>query len=119
VTWLGPPFGPADPAVARAVRTSWRGLSVAGGAVPGRPWLGGDPWTPATASFALAAMAAGDRAAADARLAWLLAHRTTLGAFPERVGRSNGAPRSVAPLAWTHALVLLTLVSRDRAVPTP
>jgi len=119
VTWLGPPFGPADPAVERAVRTSWRRLTVAGGAVPGRPWLGGDPWTPATASFALAAMAAGDRAAAEGRLAWLLAHRTTLGAFPERVGRSNGTPRSVAPLAWTHALVLLTLVSRDRAVPTP
>jgi hypothetical protein len=119
VTWLGPPFGPADPAVERAVRATWRRLTVAGGAVPGRPWLGGDPWTPATASFALAAMAAGDRAAAEARLAWLLAHRTTLGAFPERVGRDNGAPRSVAPLAWTHALVVLTLVSRDRAVPTP
>jgi glucoamylase len=119
VAWLGPPFGPADPAVERAVRTAWRRLTVAGGAVPGRPWLGGDPWTPATASFALAAMAAGDRPAAEARLAWLLAHRTSLGAFPERVGRDNGAPRSVAPLAWTHALVLLTLVSRDRAVPTP
>ncbi|HEY6709978.1 MAG TPA: hypothetical protein VJB61_20590, partial [Actinomycetota bacterium] len=49
VTWLGPPFGPADPAVERAVRTAWRRLTVAGGAVPGRPWLGGDPWTPATA----------------------------------------------------------------------
>jgi GH15 family glucan-1,4-alpha-glucosidase len=119
VTWLGPPFGPADPAVERAVRTAWRHLTVAGGAVPGRPWLGGDPWTPATASFALAAMAAGDRPAAEARLAWLLAHRTGLEAFPERVGRDNGAPRSVAPLAWTHALVLLTLVSRDRGVPTP
>jgi len=119
VTWLGPPFGPADPAVERAARTAWRRLTVAGGAVPGRPWLGGDPWTPATASFALAAMAAGDRPAAEARLAWLLAHRTSLGAFPERVGRDNGAPRSVAPLAWTHALVLLTLVSRDGGVPTP
>jgi glucoamylase len=119
VAWLGPPFGPADPALERAVRTAWRRLTVAGGAVPGRPWLGGDPWTPATASFALAAMAAGDRPAAEARLAWLLAHRTPLGAFPERVGRDNGAPRSVAPLAWTHALVLLTLVSRDRAVPAP
>ena len=119
VAWLGPPFGPPDPAVERAVRTAWRRLTVAGGAVPGRPWLGGDPWTPATASFALAAMAAGDRPAAEARLAWLLAHRTPLGAFPERVGRDHGAPRSVAPLAWTHALVLLTLVSRDRPVPAP
>jgi glucoamylase len=52
-------------------------------------------------------------------LAWLLDHRTALGAFPERVGRDDGHPRSVAPLAWTHAIVLLTLVSRDRAVPTP
>ena len=119
VTWLGPPFGPDDPAVGRAVRTAWRRLTVGGGAVPGRPWLGSDPWTPATASFALAAMASGDLAAAEARLAWLLEHRTALGAFPERVGRDGGAPRSVAPLAWTHALVLLTLVSRDRAVPTP
>jgi glucoamylase len=119
VTWLAPPFGPPDPAVARAVRTAWRRLTVAGGAVPGRPWLGSDPWTPATASFALAAMASGDLPAAEARLAWLLGHRTALGAFPERVGRDDGAPRSVAPLAWTHAIVLLTLVSRDRAVPTP
>lgn len=119
VTWLAPPFGPPDPVVARAVRTAWRRLTVAGGAVPGRPWLGSDPWTPATASFALAAMASGDLPAAEARLAWLLGHRTALGAFPERVGRDDGAPRSVAPLAWTHAIVLLTLVSRDRAVPTP
>jgi glucoamylase len=119
VTWLAPPFGPPDPAVARAVRAAWRRLTVAGGAVPGRPWLGSDPWTPATASFALAAMASGDLPAAEARLAWLLGHRTALGAFPERVGRDDGAPRSVAPLAWTHAILLLTLLSRDRAVPTP
>jgi hypothetical protein len=119
VTWLAPPFGPPDPAVERAVATTWRRLTVAGGAVPGRPWLGSDPWTPATAFFALAAMASGDEPAAEARLGWLLGHRTALGAFPERVGRADGAPRSVAPLAWTSAIVLLTLVSRDRAVPTP
>jgi len=118
VTWLGPPFGPRDPGVERAIGEAWRRLRVGGGAVPGRPWSGSDPWTPATASFALAAMAAGDVAAAEGRLAWLLGHRTALGAFPERVGRDGGTPRSVAPLAWTHALVLLTLVSRDRAVPT-
>jgi len=119
VAWLAPPFARPDPAVQRAIATGWRRLTVAGGAVPGRPWLGGDPWTPATASFALAAMAGGDRQAAEARLAWLLGHRTALGAFPERVGRGDGAPRSVAPLSWTHAIVLLTLVSRDRPVPIP
>jgi len=119
VAWLAPPFAKPDPAVQRAIATGWRRLTVAGGAVPGRPWLGGDPWTPATASFALAAMAGGDRQAGEARLAWLLGHRTALGAFPERVGRGDGAPRSVAPLSWTHAIVLLTLVSRDRPVPIP
>jgi glucoamylase len=101
------------------VTGAWRRLPGAGGAVPGRPWLGSDPWTPATASFALAAMAGGGRPAAEARLAWLLDHRTALGAFPERVGRGDGAPRSVAPLAWTHAIVLLTLVSRGRPLPIP
>ena len=43
MTWLAPLFGPPDPGVAAAVRTAWRRLTVAGGAVPGRPWLGGDP----------------------------------------------------------------------------
>jgi GH15 family glucan-1,4-alpha-glucosidase len=119
VTWLGPPFAAPDPAVQAAVAAAWRRLGSGGGAVPGRPWRGSDPWTPATASFALAAMAGGDRRAAEARLGWLLDHRTALGAFPERVGREDGAPRSVAPLAWTHALVLLTLVSGEGGVPTP
>jgi len=119
VAWLAPPFAPPDPVVRAAVAAAWRRLGAGGGAVPGRPWLGSDPWTPATASFALAAMAGGDRPAAEARLAWLLDHRTALGAFPERVAHDDGAPRSVAPLAWTHAIVLLTLVSREGRVPTP
>jgi len=119
VAWLAPPFAPPDPVVRAAVAAAWRRLGAGGGAVPGLPWRGSDPWTPATASFALAAMAAGDRPAAEARLGWLLDHRTSLGAFPERVGRDDGAPRSVAPLAWTHAIVLLTLVSREGGVPTP
>ena len=117
VTWLEPPFGPSDPAVARAVRAAWRRLTVAGGAVPGRPWLG-DPWTPATASFALAAMASGDVAAAEPGWPGCSATGRRLAAFPERVGRGDGAPARSRP--WPGpALVLLTLVSRDRAVPTP
>jgi GH15 family glucan-1,4-alpha-glucosidase len=119
VVWLAPPFAPPDPVVGAAVAAAWRRLGAGGGAVPGLPWRGSDPWTPATASFALAAMAGGDRPAAEARLGWLLDHRTSLGAFPERVGRDDGAPRSVAPLAWTHAIVLLTLVSRGGGVPIP
>ncbi len=120
VTWLAPPFAPASRAVLAAVARAAEQLGPGGGgAVPGLPWLGRDYWTPATASFALAAMASGDRAGAERRLGWLLDHRTALGAFPERVRRGDGAPRSAAPLAWTHALVLLTLASGDRPLPVP
>lgn len=120
VTWLGPPFAPATPITREGVaRAAARLAPDNGGAVPGTPWRGGDYWTPATASFALAEMASGERRDAEARLDWLLAHRTTLGSLPERVRRTDGAPRSVAPLAWTDALVLLTLASGDRPLPIP
>lgn len=120
VTWLAPPFAPADPAVLEAVERAGEQLGPGGGgAVPGLPWRDRELWTPATASFALAAMASGDRASAERRLRWLLDHRTALGAFPERVRRDSGELRSVAPLAWTHAIVLLALVSEDHPLPIP
>jgi len=120
VTWLAPPFAPADPAVLEAVERAGEQLGPGGGgAVPGLPWRDRELWTPATASFALAAMASGDRGSAERRLRWLLEHRTALGAFPERVRRDSGELRSVAPLAWTHAIVLLALVSEDHPLPIP
>jgi glucoamylase len=120
VTWLAPPFAPADPAVLAAVERTGEQLGPGGGgAVPGPPWREREYWTPATASFALAAMASGDRASAERRLGWLLGHRTALGAFPERVRRGDGQLRSVAPLAWTHAIVLLTLASEQHPLPIP
>jgi glucoamylase len=120
VTWLAPPFAPATPGVRAALAAAARQLTVpGGGVVPGLRWRRGNAWTPATASFALAAAAGGDRTDADRLLGWLLAHRTTLGAFPERVRRADGQPRSVAPIAWTHALVLLALTARAQPLPIP
>jgi glucoamylase len=121
VAWLAPPFRPAEPAVEAAVASAARQLASGqgGGVVPGSPWRGADPWTPATASFALAETGLGDHRSAQRRLGWLLDHRTALGAFPERVRRGDGAPRSVAPIGWTHALFLLTLVARERPLPIP
>jgi glucoamylase len=121
VAWLAPPFQAPDPAVRAAVAAAAQqlGSGGGGGVVPGSPWRGGDPWTPATAALALAEMTVGDRAVAERRLGWLLDHRTSLGAFPERVRRGDGAPRSVAPIAWTTALVLLALTARDHPLPVP
>lgn len=121
VTWLGPPFAPADPDVDDAVRRSAHELTLPnGGLLPGTAW-GGDltaAWTPETAAFALYEAASGDHAAAASRLAWLAAHRTAAGSLPEKVDR-NGLPASVAPLAWTAAAVLLTLTAQETPLPTP
>jgi len=82
----------------------------AGGLSPGVSWkkTRGVTWTPQTALFALAAAAGGETAMAKAWTSWLDSHRTSLGALPEKVSE-QGRPGGVAPLAWTAALVVLTL----------
>lgn len=117
VTFLAPPFAPETAEVAAAVLDARRRLTRPnGGVVPGEAWTGEDSWTPETAFFALAAAASGRHGEATETLAWLIAHRTTLGALPEKV-RPDGAPAAVAPLAFTAAAVLLTLVALDRGLP--
>ena len=121
VTFLAPPFGPSDVAVDTAVLTAENRLALPGGGVlPGERWQGDrtQAWTPETAMFALAAAAGGRTDEATARLAWLAAHRTTLGVLPEKVDQ-HGRPASVAPLGWTAALVLLTLQALDHPLPIP
>lgn len=121
VTMLGPPFAPADPRVGAAVRRSLRQLTLPdGGVLPGSDWMGNltAAWTPETGFFALYDAASGDRTGAARLVAWLAAHRTGLGALPEQVD-ARGRPASVAPLAWTDSIVLLTLAAQSRPLPTP
>jgi GH15 family glucan-1,4-alpha-glucosidase len=121
VTFLGAPFGRPDTAVVRAAGSAERALTLPdGGLEPGTAWPGaaGVAWTPETAMFALFDAGAGQRAEADRLLSWLTAHRTSLGELPEQVSPA-GRPASVAPLAWTDAIVLLTLCAEDRALPVP
>lgn len=119
VTMLAPPFARRDSRVAAAVHRSAHLLAVPdGGVLPGQRWSGShdQAWTPETGMFALTAAASGARS--NPWLRWLLAHRTSLGSFPERVD-GRGRPASVAPLGWTSALVLLTLSARSHPLPTP
>ena len=121
VTWLGPPFAPAEPGVSAAIRAAARALTLPdGGILPGTTWHGSrtTAWTPSTAFFALSDAASGDAAGAQAWLRWLATHRTTAGELPEQVS-GTGRPVSVAPLAWTDAIVLLTLTALDHALPVP
>jgi GH15 family glucan-1,4-alpha-glucosidase len=119
ITWLGPPFGPASPALERAEQAAQRALTLPnGGLLPGTDWPGNltTAWTAETAFFALSDAETGQHAAAATLLDWLAAHRTTLGELPEQVN-ADGRPGSVAPLAWTDAAVLLTLMAQSRPLP--
>jgi GH15 family glucan-1,4-alpha-glucosidase len=81
----------------------------AGGLAPGAGWKrDGVSWTPQTSLYALTAAANGYDADARERLDWLDAHRTAMGALPEKV-LADGSPAAVAPLAWTAACVVLAV----------
>ena len=121
VNFLAPPFAPPDQRVGEAVVVAAERLRAPNsGVVPGEHWPH-DPtvaWTPESALFALSAAASGDEREADSRLGWLAAHRTTLGAFPEKVD-ADGEPRSAAPLGWTEAVVVLALAAQENPLPVP
>ncbi len=121
VTFLGPPFAIPDAAVEIAARSAQQVLTLPnGGLRPGTAWRGaaGVAWTPETAMFALFDAATGQDVAAEHWLSWLAAHRTTLGELPEKV-TAAGRPASVAPLAWTDAIVLLALLAQDHGLSVP
>jgi hypothetical protein len=87
----------------------------AGGLAPGAGWRqDGISWTPQTSLYALTAAANGQTDEARAWLDWLDAHRTDLGALPEKV-LADGEPAAVAPLAWTAACVVLAVTELDAA----
>ena len=119
VTFLGPPFAPAGTRVGRAVEVAERALAVPGGGLrPGAYWPGNaaTAWTAETAFFALYQAETGRYRAAGQILDWLAAHRTRLSELPEQV--TDGHPASVAPLAWTDAVVLLALLAQGHHLPT-
>lgn len=113
---MAPPFNTAPADLPRALDTTYRALLLPnGGLTPGNdptaPW-GANAWTPSTSFFALAWAATGNAAKAGPVLDWVLAKRNPLGELPEKVDRA-GRPSSVAPLAWTGSIVVLTLVALD------
>ncbi|MFF5258777.1 glycoside hydrolase family 15 protein [Actinomadura viridis] len=121
VTFVAPPFAPADPGVTAAVAEGFRRTSLPnGGVLPGERWSGSPDvaWTPEMALFALTSAASGRTEEALGRLDWLAEHRTSLGVLPEKVD-AEGQPASVAPLGWTASLVLLTLAALERPLPIP
>lgn len=110
-----PPF---QPEALSGGLDAWRASATAmarpaGGLAPGAGWRqDGISWTPQTALYALTAATNGDAAQARVWLDWLDAHRTAMGALPEKV-LADGSPAAVAPLAWTAACVVLAVATLD------
>ena len=104
-------------------RTVWQTAAArmrrpTGGLAPGAGWRDdGVSWTPETALMAWSALALGMEEEGTRLLAWLEAHRTAVGALPEKV-LADGAPAGPAPLAWTCALILLATASRPADPPS-
>lgn len=104
-------------------RTVWQTAAArmrrpTGGLAPGAGWRDdGVSWTPETALMAWSALALGMEEEGARLLAWLEAHRTAVGALPEKV-LADGAPAGPAPLAWTCALILLATASRTETPPS-
>lgn len=85
----------------------------AGGLAPGASWAEQSlSWTPQTTLYALAAAHNGEHELALKWLAWVDDHRTPLGAIPEKVS-PDGSPAAVAPLAWSAAVVVLTVAQLE------
>lgn len=119
VTFLAPPFAPVAGPVRAAVLETEQALRVPnGGHRPGEAWTKdvGVAWTPETALLALALAGSGERDEAKRLLHFLDSHRTQLGSLPEKVD-AEATPASVAPLAWTSALALLTLEELGDGLP--
>jgi GH15 family glucan-1,4-alpha-glucosidase len=119
VTFLGPPFAAAGPAVVSAIMDTERSLRLPnGGMLPGSDWPGNrtTAWTAETAFFALSDAETGHRQQASQLLTWFATHTTRLGTLPEKVD-ARGQPVSAAPLAWTDAAVLLTMVAQAHHLP--
>ncbi|MEV6952535.1 hypothetical protein [Streptomyces sp. NPDC051183] len=123
VAFMAPPFNAAPADLPRALDAAYEALLLPNGGLtpgndPGAPW-GATAWTPSTSFFALAWAATGQTAKAGRVLDWVLSKRDWRGELPEKVDKS-GRPASVAPLAWTCAIAVLSLVALDgTALPTP
>jgi glucoamylase len=126
VAFLGRPFNHPSPQEREAIRQTFQKLVQPNGfVVPGLdsrllPEGWSSTWTPSTLFFALAWSAQPETRERSRDLVRLLSeHLSPVGSIPEQITFA-GAAASVAPLGWTDALVLMTLLQLDgKPLPIP
>lgn len=120
VTFMAPPYNNAPKGLSAAIDKTYNTLVwPTGGVTPYQTHGRYTVYEAETGFFALAWSGMGQEAKANATMTWLLDHRNFLGEFPEQINPA-GYSTTVTPLAWTDAVVLMTLTQLDgHRLPVP
>ena len=76
--------------------------------VPGNPWIITTLWN--AQWYIEVAQSMDDLLKPQKTLEWVVAHASTTGMLPEQIHPITGAPLSVAPLTWSHATFVETVL---------
>ncbi len=96
---------------AHQIENAYRYTTEGIGRYPGDLYHGGNPWFITTLWMALYHCQLGNYQKAKTMIDWSTRHVDELQLFAEQVNRENGEPVSASPLAWSHAMFILSLLS--------
>ncbi len=95
---------------ARQIENAFHYTSEGIGRYPADVYNGGNPWFITTLWMALYHCQLGNYAKAKTLIDWSAGHVDELQLFAEQVNKENGEPISASPLAWSHAMFILSLL---------
>jgi glucoamylase len=113
---LAYPFSVLEADDPRLVNTShqiekaFRYASDGLGRYPGDAYQGGNPWFITTLWMALYQCRLHNYEKARTLIGWCARHVDELQLFAEQVNKDSGEPISASPLAWSHAMFILSLL---------
>lgn len=100
---------------ARQIESAFSFSTQGIGRYPGDVYHGGNPWFITTLWMALYHCQLGNYEKAKTLIDWSAKHVDELQLFAEQVNRENGEPISASPLAWSHAMFILSLLDFKNA----
>ena len=109
---------PDDPrmlSTAHQIENAFRYTAEGIGRYPSDVYHGGNPWFITTLWMALYHCQLGNYQKAKTLIDWSAKHVDELQLFAEQVDKENGEPVSASPLAWSHAMFILSLLSFKEA----